>query len=80
MFTIIYNPSAGNKKITFLLDKICSELQSRHIEYTALNIMENPETGLYSSVPSGIEDTVCVLGGDGTVFTLSISLKATVSG
>lgn len=75
MFTIIYNPSAGKKKITFLLDKICSELQSRHIEYTALNIMENPETGLYSSVPSGIEDTVCVLGGDGTVLHTFNKLK-----
>ena len=67
MFTIIYNPSAGKKNITSLLGKVCTELDSRHIEYAVLNIMENPEMELYESVPSGSGDTVCVLGGDGTV-------------
>ena len=67
MFTIIYNPSAGKKNITSLLGKVCTELDSRHIEYAVLNIMENPEMELYESVPSGSDDTVCVLGGDGTV-------------
>ena len=67
MFTIIYNPSAGKKNITSLLGKVCTELDSRHIEYAVLSIMENPEMELYESVPSGSGDTVCVLGGDGTV-------------
>ena len=67
MFTIIYNPSAGKKNIASLLEKVQSELDSRHIEYTVFNILDNLETERYSSVPSGIDDTVCVLGGDGTV-------------
>ena len=67
MFTIIYNPSAGKKNITSLLGKVCAELDSRHIEYAVLNIMENAEMELYGSVPSGSDDTICVLGGDGTV-------------
>ncbi len=67
MFTIIYNPSAGKNNITSLLGKVCNELDSLRIEYAVLNIMENPEMEMYASVPSGSDDTICVLGGDGTV-------------
>ena len=67
MFTIIYNPIAGNRKSEHVLPLIQKELNSRQISFTVHETASPPDKGYYSNVPCGKDDTVCVVGGDGTV-------------
>ena len=38
MFTIVFNPAAGNKKIDQILKRVCDILTDRHINYTTFEI------------------------------------------
>ena len=67
MFTIVFNPAAGNKKIDQILKRVCDILTGRHINYTTFEISTKQGPEVYQAIPCGNDDTVCILGGDGTV-------------
>lgn len=67
MFTIVFNPETGTKRTLHVLDEVKTILDSQSISYTTFNIIDHIDEPAYSSIPSGSQDTVCILGGDGTV-------------
>lgn len=67
MFTVIYNPKAGGRKAFKALPKVKEILEERNITYTVLETIYPPKPEHYADVPCGEDDTVCVMGGDGSV-------------
>ena len=76
MFTVIYNPVAGKARSKRLLPKLLAELVRRKIDYRVLETAFPPDKQYYSDVPCGPEDTVCIVGGDGTVLEVLNHLPA----
>ncbi len=67
MFTVICNPAAGTKRSQRILPLVFNELKQRGIEYRLLQTAYPPDPKHYADVPCKKGDTVCVVGGDGTV-------------
>ena len=67
MFTVIYNPVAGNRKAIKTLPRVLEELNRRNIEYRTMETVYPHNKAHYASVPCGKDDNVCIVGGDGTV-------------
>lgn len=75
MYTLIVNPISGGGKALATLPKAEAELKARGIEYRVL-YTELPITKeLFASVPCGHDDTVIIIGGDGTIFDALNSLS-----
>ena len=67
MFTVVYNPASGNGRGEKLLPKVIEELERRKIDYSVVRTVRHADKDYYKDVPCSCEDTVCVVGGDGTV-------------
>lgn len=76
MFTIIVNPTSGGRKAQRILPHIEAILRKRAITYQKIETTYPTERSMLSHVPCGINDTVCVVGGDGTVLNILNVLPA----
>lgn len=70
MFTIIVNPTSGGRKARRILPHIESILRERKIVYTLIETPYPTEKEMLSHVSCGKDDTVCIVGGDGTVLNI----------
>ena len=70
MFTLIVNPTSGGKRAYKNLPKVINELETRQIEYRMMRTIYPPKPEHYKDVPCGKDDTVCVIGGDGTMLDI----------
>lgn len=70
MFTIIVNPTSGGRKAQRILPHIEAILRKRAITYQKIETPYPTESSMLAYVPCGKDDTVCVVGGDGTVLNI----------
>ena len=64
------NPTSGGKKAFKSLPKVLAILQNRNISYRLVETIYPPRREHYADVPCGPDDTVCVMGGDGTILDI----------
>jgi len=76
MFTVIYNPTSGGRKAYKTLPKVKETLESFGIDYVVRETIYPPKPEYYADVPCGENDTVCVMGGDGTVLDVINNLPS----
>ncbi len=70
MFTIIVNPTSGGRKANRVLPQIESILRNRNMVYTLIETPYPTEKEMLAHVPCSADDTVCIVGGDGTVLNI----------
>ena len=76
MFTLIYNPIAGNRRAERVLPRVTEELKRRSIDFVTLETVFPEDKTHYAHVPCSAQDTVCIIGGDGTVLNVLNQLPA----
>lgn len=70
MFTFIVNPTSGGRKAERILPHLEAILRKRSITYEKIETPYPTEASMLAHVPCGKDDTVCVVGGDGTVLNI----------
>ena len=76
MFTVIYNPAAGTARAKKVLPRVLEELTRRQTEYRLIETVYPADKQHYADISCSANDTVCIIGGDGTVLDVLNQLPA----